>query len=84
MTKTSVITARIDPATLAALDALGERQDRSRAWLIAQAIKRYVEEETAFLAFLQEGEDAIDRGEFVTHEQLVAEIKAMRAEKHAA
>jgi predicted transcriptional regulator len=84
MSKTSVITARIDPETLAALDVLGERQDRSRAWLVGQAIKRYVEEEAAFLAFLKEGEDEIDRGDYVTHEELVAELKAMRTEKHAA
>jgi predicted transcriptional regulator len=84
MSKTSVITARIDPETLAALDRLGERQDRSRAWLVGQAIKRYVEEEAAFLAFLKEGEDAIDRGEYVTHEELVAELKALRTAKHAA
>jgi predicted transcriptional regulator len=84
MSKTSVITARIDPETLAALDRLGERQDRSRAWLVGQAIKRYVEEEAAFLAFLKEGEDAINRGEYVTHEELVAELKALRTAKHAA
>jgi predicted transcriptional regulator len=84
MSKTSVVTARLDPETLAALDLLGERQDRSRAWLVGQAIKRYVEEEAAFLAFLKEGEDAIERGDYVAHDDLIAELKAMRKEKRAA
>lgn len=82
--KTSVVTARLDDETLATLDRLAVHHERSRAWLVAKAIKHFVEKESAFLAFLQEGEDAIDRGDFVTHEELVAEIRAMRSQKHAA
>ena len=70
MSKTAVITARVDEATLQSLDALAESQERTRAWLVAKAIKRYVAEETAFRAFIQEGEDAIDRGEYYTQEQM--------------
>ena len=84
MSKTSVVTARLDPETLAALDLLGERQDRSRAWLVGQAIRRYVEEEAAFLAFLKEGEDAIERGDYVAHDDLIAELMSRRNEKRAA
>lgn len=76
--KTSVITARLDPETLAGLDKLAEYHERSRAWLVAKAVKQYVKNETEFFAFLQEGEDAIERGEFLTHEELMAEIKGMR------
>jgi len=70
MSKTAVITARVDEATLQSLDALAESQERTRAWLVAKAIKRYVEEETTFRAFIKEGEDAIDRGEYYTQEQM--------------
>ncbi|WP_066658482.1 MULTISPECIES: CopG family ribbon-helix-helix protein [unclassified Sphingomonas] len=76
--KTSVITARLDPETLAGLDKLAEYHERSRAWLVAKAVKQYVKNETEFFAFLQEGEDAIERGEYLTHEELMAEIKGMR------
>jgi predicted transcriptional regulator len=81
---TSVVTARLDPEMLAELDRLAGYHERSRAWLVAKAIKHFVKKESEFLAFLQEGEDAIDRGDFVTHEELVAEIRAMRAQKNAA
>lgn len=76
--KTSVITARLDPETLAGLDKLAEYHERSRAWLVAKAVKQYVKNESEFFAFLQEGEDAIERGEYLTHEELMAEIKGMR------
>lgn len=76
--KTSVITARLDPETLAGLDKLAEYHERSRAWLVAKAVKQYVKNESEFFAFLQEGEDAVERGEYLTHEELMAEIKGMR------
>lgn len=82
--KASVVTARIDEETLAALDKLAEYHERSRAWLVAKAITRFVEEESEFFAFLQQGEDDVARGDFVTHEELVAEIQAMRQKKNAA
>lgn len=84
MAKSNVVTARLDDKTLADLNRLAEYHDRSRAWLVAKAVDRYVKEETEFFAFLQEGEDAIDRGEFVTHDELVAEIEAMKKQKNAA
>jgi predicted transcriptional regulator len=84
MSKTAVITARLDPDTFAGLDRLAAYYDRSRAWLVAKAVERYVQEEGQFFAFIQEGEDAIAAGDFVTHDQLVAEIDAMLADKKAA
>lgn len=82
--KTSVVTARLDQDTLVALDQLAEHYERSRAWLVAKAVSRYVKEEGAFLAFLKEGEAAIDRGDYVTHDDLIAEIRNMRRGKDAA
>jgi predicted transcriptional regulator len=84
MSKTTVVTARIDPETLAMLDRLAAYYDRSRAWLVAKAVEQYVRDESQFFAFIQEGEDAIAQGDYVTHEQLVAEIDAMLDAKKAA
>lgn len=82
--KTSVVTARLDPETLAGLDKLAEYHERSRAWLVAKAVKQYVKEESEFFAFLQEGEDAIDRGEFLTQEEMEAWVKSLRPTADAA
>jgi len=35
-------------------------------------VKQYVKEESEFFAFLQAGEDAIDRGEYLTQEEMEA------------
>lgn len=83
MSKQHVITARIDDETLEGLDRLAKELDRSRAWLVAKAVEKYVREETAFFAFIQEGEDSFNRGDYVTHEELVAELDA-RYKEHKA
>jgi predicted transcriptional regulator len=84
MSRNAVITARVSETMLADLDKLAGYHDRSRAWLVAQAVERYVSEESAFLSFVREGEDAIVAGDFVTHDQLVAEVEAMIEGKKAA
>lgn len=80
----SVVTARIDPKTLESLDALAAARERTRAWLVEKAVKRFVEEETEFEAFLKEGEDAIDRGDYLTHEELVAELRRWQQDRKTA
>ncbi|MFM9979203.1 MAG: CopG family ribbon-helix-helix protein [Sphingomonadaceae bacterium] len=79
MEKSAVITARLDPETLGELDRLATYHDRSRAWIVARAVKDYVREETQFFAYLQEAEDAIDRGDYYTQEEVEAWFAAKKA-----
>lgn len=72
MSKTAVITTRVSAETAELLDKLAARLGRSRAWVVEQAIKRYVEEELEYLAFIQVGIDAADRGELVSQEDMEA------------
>jgi predicted transcriptional regulator len=72
----NVVTARIDDETLALIDRLATEYDRSRAWVLAKLIAENAKREAAFLDFLQEGEDAFDRGDTISHEQLIANIEA--------
>lgn len=83
MSKTSVITARIDEETLALVDKVASANNRSRAWFAARAIEDAARKEAEFLAFVQEGVDAADRGKLIPHEEIVTEIGAM-IEKHKA
>jgi predicted transcriptional regulator len=84
MSKSSVITARIDAETSALVDKIAAAQGRSRSWFAAQAVRRMAEEEAAFLAFVQEGIDAADRGELIPHEEVFAHLRARRARRSAA
>ncbi|WP_213982676.1 ribbon-helix-helix protein, CopG family [Sphingomonas sp. dw_22] len=78
MSKPIVITSRIDSELTQALDKLAARLKRSRAWVVEQAVARYVEEESEFWAFIQEGVDAADRGELVSQEEMEAWFESRR------
>lgn len=79
-----VVTARIDAETAAKLDRIGSEYDRTRSWLVASAIKRYVEEGCAYLDLLQEGDDSIERGEFYTTEEVAAHFVKRASTRPAA
>ena len=76
MTKSAVITARLDSEALAKLDQLSATLDRSRAWIVAKAVQRYVDEELEYRAFIQQGVDEADRGELISQEEMEAWFEA--------
>lgn len=78
MSKSQVITARIDPEVMALVDRIAAAQGRSRSWLAARAIEKMARAETAFMDFVKEGEDAIARGEYLTQEQMEEWITEMK------
>jgi predicted transcriptional regulator len=79
MSKSAVITARVDEETLALVDKVAKASGRSRAWFAAQAIREMAEREAEYLAFVQEGIDAADRGDLIPHEVVMAELDRMIA-----
>jgi predicted transcriptional regulator len=86
MNTTSPISARVDETTLKDLDRLAEELDRSRSWLVAQAVREYVKRETEFLEFVKVGEDEIEKGDFHTQDEMEAWLEdriSKRAGKEA-
>ena len=80
MSKPSVISARIDAETAAKLDAIAEASDRSRAWLVAQAVREMIARDEELMAFLQPGLDDIAAGRIQTQEQMEAKFAKLRAD----
>ncbi|MBC7986291.1 MAG: ribbon-helix-helix protein, CopG family [Sphingomonadaceae bacterium] len=70
MSKSVVVTARVTPQIVEALDGLAKRMGRSRASIVAEAIREYAEEQAAFLDFVEEGERDIDEGRCLTREEI--------------
>jgi predicted transcriptional regulator len=83
MSKSAVITARVDEETLALVDRVSKALNRSRAWFVARAVTEAAHQEAEFLAFVQEGIDAADRGELIPHEEVFARVKARRQRQAA-
>jgi predicted transcriptional regulator len=80
MDPTTPITTRLDAATLETLDRLAQRYDRSRSWLVAQAVRQFVEREAEMLAIIEEGERSAREEPLVSHEEMKKLIAAKRAE----
>lgn len=61
------------------LDALAKQQHRDRTQLIEEAIEQYLALQQFYLARIDAGIDAANRGEFATEEQVQAEFARWRA-----
>jgi predicted transcriptional regulator len=77
MSKSAVVTARLDSETLALVDQVAKSRGRSRSWFVAKAVRQVAESEAEFLAFVSEGDEAIARGDVVSHSDVMAELDQM-------
>ena len=66
------VSARIEAETLQQLDALAQVTHRSRSWLVADAVKRYVHEEGWQIAAIEEGVRQANAGLFASIEEVRA------------
>jgi predicted transcriptional regulator len=73
-----VVTARIKDEVLADIDRIAEMRDRSRAWVLSRMIEKSVERELEFRAFIQEGIDAIERGDYYTQEEMEEWVEGLK------
>lgn len=63
-------TVRLDASTLAALDHLAEKTDRSRNWLVSRAVEDFVALNAWQLGKIEAGLAAADRGDFASDKEL--------------
>jgi predicted transcriptional regulator len=73
--KSITIGARISEQLDRDLRMLAVATGRSRSWLVAEALKSYVEAEKQFIEAVEEGIKAADEGRLVDHEDVVAEFE---------
>jgi predicted transcriptional regulator len=84
MSKTAIVTARIDAGLAERLDQLAQDLDRSRGSLAARAIAQFVEEEAALVAAIREAEDDVAAGHVHTQDEVEAMFGVDRSRRDAA
>lgn len=67
--ETTVVTARIDRALKAKLEALSRATKRSKSYLAAEAIAAYIELNEWHIAEIKAGIAELDRGEVLSEEE---------------
>ena len=66
----STITARLDSDTHAQLEKLAVATARSRSWLVAEAVKHYVAEQSWQVEAIEEGIREADAGNFASDDDV--------------
>lgn len=80
----ATITIRTDPELAENIAALASAMDRSRNWVIEQALKQYVQAQMWQIEGIKAAIASLDKGEGIPHEQVLAEAEALLSEKDAA
>ena len=68
----ATVTAHIDEETYSRLEHFAKATDRSRSWLVADAVRRYVEEESWQIAAIEEGVRQANAGSFASEDEVKA------------
>lgn len=69
-------TVRIAPEKQQQLDTLAQMLDRSRNWVVSQAIEQYLDLQSWHIEQIQQGIAEADRGDLVSHEDVMAGARA--------
>lgn len=84
MSKSAILTTRVSEDVLSDVDRLANTLERSRSWILATAVERFVASELAFIAFVQEGEDDLANGRTMTQAQVEERFGIRPADRDAA
>ena len=77
MSADRIVSFRIAPEKVGALDSLARAMDRDRSYLLNEAIETYLARQRRFVEMVEEGLRASRRGELVDDEEVGAMIESM-------
>jgi predicted transcriptional regulator len=66
----TALTVRLDETTLTELDQLAKKTERSRSWLVTQAVQDYVALNAWQMEKIEAGIAAADRGDFASDNEV--------------
>jgi predicted transcriptional regulator len=76
----STITIRTDPEIAAKIAALAQAMDRSRNWIIEEALKQYLETQAWQIEGIRQAQASLAQGEGIAFEDVMAEVDALLEE----
>jgi predicted transcriptional regulator len=76
-----VVTAKLPSALLARLDEWAKRIDRSKSWIVRQAVSEWLAEEQRRYELTLEALKDVDEGRTIPHEEILERVKQRKAER---
>ena len=80
---TRVVTANLPHDLVSEMDKIAARIDRSKSWIVRQAVREWLAEEQRRHELTLEALKSVDEGRTIPHEEIVAMRKRDRREKRA-
>jgi len=71
------ITIRTKSNTVEKITAIAEAMDRSRNWVIEDALKQYIDQQAWYLEGIKKAQVSLKAGKGIPHEELMAEISEL-------
>ena len=84
MSDGAAVTVQVSVETLSAIETIAARRGISTERFASDVIRQVAEEEAALMADIAEGRRQIAAGDYLTHEELVAEIQRWKRERRRA
>lgn len=75
------ITIRTESNTIDKISAIAQAMDRSRNWVIEDALKQYIDQQTWYLEGIQQAQTSLAAGKGIPHEEVMAEISKLINER---
>jgi len=73
------ITIRTKSDTVEKISAIAEAMDRSRNWVIDDALKQYIDQQAWYIEGIQRAQASLETGKGIPHEEIMAEISELIA-----
>jgi predicted transcriptional regulator len=68
------ITIRTESSTVDKISAIAQAMDRSRNWVIEDALKQYIDQQAWYIEGIQQAQASLAAGKGLSHEEVMAEI----------
>ncbi len=81
MADTNTITVRTSTSVAQKIAALAEAMDRSRNWVVEDALKQYLDLQAWQVEGIKTAQRSLEKGEGIPHEQVMAELDALVEEQ---
>jgi predicted transcriptional regulator len=73
----TTITVRTDPEIAAKITSLAEAMDRSRNWVIEEALKQYIETQSWQIEGIKQAQESLARGEGIPFADVLEELETL-------
>ncbi|MCU7960086.1 MAG: ribbon-helix-helix protein, CopG family [gamma proteobacterium symbiont of Bathyaustriella thionipta] len=75
------ITIRTESNTVESISSIAKAMDRSRNWVIEDALKQYINQQAWYIEGIQAAQVSLAEGKGIPHEEVMAEISELIHEK---